>query len=732
MLPMKNIRCTILMLLLLCVASCASAQSGRIVRVGWYSFGLLSTYHPERNALSNLSLEDLPGVYGGYTYEYLRMISQMNGWQLRFIPGSITTSLERLEKGEVDLVGGVGKIPEREEKFAFPTNSILSTSIGIIPRSDDPRYIPNDFNSLKDIRIGVVNGTNPFFRVQQWSQERHIPMQFIPYNSFADMYAALDDGEVDALADSLLTPSSNKQVVATIASLGLYFVGNKNNPELIQKLDDTITKLHYLKPGYQESLSAKYLYSDAYNTRFTPDQREQAWLDQMVASGRTLKVSFLSSHPPIEYFDAVTKKPAGIMADIFARIHEQTGLRFEYVQGGTNDAAEGKADIVAAINTDFTWADQHHTMLSQAILDIPIFIVTRTDSSDDPRVARIRNSHLGKIVAERLEQERFPAEYSDYDTVEACITAVSDGRAGRMYVSSYELGYYMSQGRFADLKFQPVPGFSESLSIGISKDADPMLCAVICEALHSLPPAEINNIVLSNTTIQQKQDLTSLLYAHPWRSLLACSLLTSLIGGLLFFYRSNKKSQRLRAQLEETLSSQQALQRMNETLAHQSHYDALTNLPNRRGLNEFLTALYPANRPLILAILDIDRFKDFNDTHGHLAGDAALITVTKLMQQHAIAANTFIARFGGEEFIWVDTHHSPAEAYDILELLRKAIGKQVIFHQDKTIQPVTISIGYAVKTNDEPIDALTQRADMALYQAKSAGRNQVCPAKEDA
>ena len=309
--------------------------------------------------------------------------------------------------------------------------------------------------------------------------------------------------------------------------------------------------------------------------------------------------------------------------------------------------------------------------------------------------------------------------------------AVKDGRAGRTYISSYELGHYMSQERFADLKFQPVPDFNESLSIGVSKDEDPMLCAIICEALHSLPPAEINNIILRNTTIQPEQGLTRLIYNHPWRTLLAITLLASLIGGLLFFYRSNKKNQRLRAQLEETLSRQQALQRMNETLAHQSRYDALTNLPNRRGLNEFLTALYPSNRPFILAILDIDHFKDFNDTHGHLAGDAALITVTRLMQQHANNTDAFIARFGGEEFIWIDTHHSPAEVHEFLDELRKAVSHQVILHQDQTIRPVTISIGYAVKTNDEPIDALTQRADMALYQAKSAGRNQVRHAKDD-
>ncbi|MCH3959992.1 MAG: hypothetical protein LKE51_11710, partial [Selenomonas sp.] len=71
MLPMKNFCCTILVLVLLCAASCVSAQSGRIIRVGWYSFGMLSTYHPERSAFSDISLEDLPGVYGGYTYEYL-------------------------------------------------------------------------------------------------------------------------------------------------------------------------------------------------------------------------------------------------------------------------------------------------------------------------------------------------------------------------------------------------------------------------------------------------------------------------------------------------------------------------------------------------------------------------------------------------------------------------------------------------------------------------------------
>ena len=701
----------------------ASAQ--QIVRVGWYDYSPLSTYHPEKLLADSDSTEDRPGVYGGYTYEYLRMISQVNGWQLRFIPGTITESLQRLQNGEVDIVGGIGKTPSREQLFAFPANSALQVSIGLIARADDTRFTMNDFDSFRNMRVGAVTASNPLFHAENWSRERKLPLQFVCFNNFQELYEALDNGSVDAIADSLIAPLPRYKILASMQSQGVYFIGNKNNPGLMQELDDAITQIQYLHPGYQEALASKYLYSGTYSS-FTLSQREREYLNALLASGRPLRVAFAPDWFPIEYFSGDTVH--GIIADVFARISELTGLKFEFVRETELTDPGQQADIVATMNTDFSWGDLHNTYLTQSVFDVPIFLVSQPEPKNFEVVAVLRNSHLEKSLTERLANEEPSVQYLYADTAQDCMNAVRDGRAGRTYINAFELNYYMNQNKFSHLKIQPVPGFTESSSIGISKNSDPLLCSIFCQALRSIPPAEMNSIILKNTTFSRHRGLLDFIYAYPLGTMASVALFCLLLGGVLFFYYSSQKNKHLSQQLEDTLNSRLSLLQANKELSHLSQYDPLTGLPNRRGLDEFLARSYAENTHLTLAMMDIDEFKRFNDTYGHLAGDQALSATAKVLERSAVVTGGFAARFGGEEFLWVDTLHTHEETAAILTKIQSDLARQNILYANVPTGYLTISIGYAEKQPEESLEALLKRADEALYEAKRRGRNQIVAA----
>lgn len=148
--------------------------------------------------------------------------------------------------------------------------------------------------------------------------------------------------------------------------------------------------------------------------------------------------------------------------------------------------------------------------------------------------------------------------------------------------------------------------------------------------------------------------------------------------------------------------------------------DALTGLPNRRALEEQLPqAMARARRalsPLSVAILDIDHFKNYNDTHGHLAGDEVLRACAKAWDS-ALRAEDTIARFGGEEFLVLLSDTAPEEAAEIVERLR-----------ERTPMGQSCSAGLAYWDYAESIDDLLARADQALYLAKAGGRDQLAEA----
>lgn len=153
--------------------------------------------------------------------------------------------------------------------------------------------------------------------------------------------------------------------------------------------------------------------------------------------------------------------------------------------------------------------------------------------------------------------------------------------------------------------------------------------------------------------------------------------------------------------------------------------DALTGVPNRLALDERLKLELARFRrhkqPLTLAVWDIDHFKDINDIFGHKAGDKALrIVAHKLAAQ--VRETDFVARYGGEEFIMLFINTSVMDAIDKADSIREAIAGAPFRYGDKPLR-ITLSCGLSQLRANETVDQLFERADQALYAAKSGGRN---------
>jgi len=158
-----------------------------------------------------------------------------------------------------------------------------------------------------------------------------------------------------------------------------------------------------------------------------------------------------------------------------------------------------------------------------------------------------------------------------------------------------------------------------------------------------------------------------------------------------------------------------------------SETDPLTGVGTRRVLEQVLKAEYARsvryNRPFSLAIIDLDNFKEINDTAGHIAGDIALRQLAKFMRLNARMTDTIITRYGGDEFILLMPETKLTNASILLERLRQQVKTISI----PTVDSVTISCGLAEWNGspDDTAELILKRADNALYEAKNAGRNRI-------
>jgi diguanylate cyclase (GGDEF)-like protein len=193
-------------------------------------------------------------------------------------------------------------------------------------------------------------------------------------------------------------------------------------------------------------------------------------------------------------------------------------------------------------------------------------------------------------------------------------------------------------------------------------------------------------------------------------------------------FEANELMARVSAALR-TKWLQDELRTRNAELDRVARIDMLTNIYNRRHLDEHLRSVISSarrhDRTIGVLIVDIDHFKNVNDEHGHLAGDAVLREVAARLAQ-AMRTEDALGRWGGEEFLAVLTDTPPEGVRVMAERLRQVIAAAPFTLDDGSQIRVTVSVGHASGTEDAEV--LVHRADDALYVAKAEGRNRVAAA----
>lgn len=455
-----------------------------------------------------------------------------------------------------------------------------------------------------------------------------------------------------------------------------------------------------------------------------------------VDSRTTLVLLGNEALPPISYNDNGT--PKGVAVDIAKAVGEKVNINVKVSTANWEKAQQmvqnGEADGLIHINP---------SPEREKIFDFSAPLL----KSEFSMFVRLGNTSLrdmedlrGKIVG--VEPCGYPSvlvqRYKDItvrniDSWEDSFKTLSNGEIDAIIVDRWIGEYELANTKIANVKIVDPPIETQHSRIAVRK-GDTETLALINSGLKKInDDGTVDKIMerwKGKRVIYVTEDYFHVFYLRA----VSIFLLLAALTAVYFVRKYQKLSKQLEASVKERTEelhlANEKLRAANLKLERISMLDGLTSIENRRTFDiEFYKAWRSSLKektPLALIMIDIDRFKIFNDTYGHLSGDQTLIRIARLIKDVIKRPGDLAARYGGEEFVVMLMNTTANEAAAVAEEIWTSV--EALRIESREIENVvTVSLGVASVVPDREMDSvwLIDDADRALYKAKAAGRNKV-------
>jgi diguanylate cyclase (GGDEF)-like protein len=395
----------------------------------------------------------------------------------------------------------------------------------------------------------------------------------------------------------------------------------------------------------------------------------------------------------------------GIAADLVQLVAQRVGLKIDLYPVKTWDESlaaskSGRCLLMSFINQ--TPAREQWLIFTQPIFYDQNIIVTREEHPyiGDPTdlTDHIVVLPRGTMVEERIRRDFSHLKIITTGSEAEAIAYVSERKADMTVRSLIVAAYAIKKEGLFNLKISGhIPAYTNQLRIGVLKE-EPILRGILDKGVSTITAQEREAIANKHVSIRVQQGID---YTLVWQIIVGCGLIMLLV-----------------------LTWNRKLNALNKELARLAVTDTLTGLFNRLKTDQVLDSEFHRSlrfgQPFSVILIDIDKFKHVNDTHGHQVGDQVLIAVARNLQAHTRETDV-LGRWGGEEFIVTCPHTDQNGAVKLAENLRQILEGQNL----PVVQQMTASFGVATyQLGDQPKD-IVARADAALYTAKRQGRNRV-------
>ena len=415
--------CALLSLLLLLsavlpVKAAAETAPVKVVRVG--SFEDTFNYCNEK------------GARKGYGYELLQTLSGYTGWQFEYVTCDWSDCFEKLENGEIDIMGGISYTEDRAEEMLFSDEPMGEEKYYLYADLSRADISASNFKTLNGKKVGVLMGTEPEVMLTEWEKKYGIKTQHVNISNNEDVQQKLANHEIDCFAslEESLWAELGISTITRVGKSSIYYVLNKDRSDLKEELDNAMRALDEEAPFYTADLCKKYFSLD-YKPILTGE--EKAWLRKHGA----IRMGFLTSDSGVSTFDPATGEITGTITDYIQFAADCLGnqkLEFQLVgyddkEAELNALKSGEIDMIFHFDQSPNLAEEYRVARTNTTWTANMMVVTNQQLFTENKVNRVAVPQ-NKISLTRYIAFYYPQwEIVDCDTQEDAIKLVKDGQA---------------------------------------------------------------------------------------------------------------------------------------------------------------------------------------------------------------------------------------------------------------------------------------------------------------
>lgn len=538
--------CVMLSLLLLLsavlpVKAAAETAPVKVVRVG--SFEDTFNYCNEK------------GARKGYGYELLETLSGYTGWQFEYVTCDWSDCFEKLENGEIDIMGGISYTEDRAEEMLFSDEPMGEEKYYLYADLSRADISASDFKTLDGKKIGVVLGTEPEVMLTEWEEKHGIKTQHVNISNNEDVKQKLANHEIDCFV-SLEESYWAELGISTITRVGkssIYYVLNKDRSDLKEELDNAMHALDEEAPFYTADLCKKYFSLD-YKPILTGE--EKAWLKEHGA----IRMGFLTSDSGVSTYDPATGEITGTIIDYIQFAADCLGnqeLEFQLVgyddkEAELNALKSGEIDMIFHFDQSPNLAEEYRVARTNTTWTANMMVVTNKQRFNENQVNRVAVPQ-NKLSLKKYLTFYYPQwEIVDCDTQEDAVKLVKEGQADCFITGvSSEAKYSKNHG------FYSVPLPNPANSCFAVKSGNRSLLSILNKTIKAMPANMLTSSLAMHKSSARKVTLSEFIKDNFFRVLLVSSIAVAAI--LLTILKLLQKARKAEAAARKAANDTQEL-----------------------------------------------------------------------------------------------------------------------------------------------------------------------------